>query len=201
MRLFSHTSILAAALLAGLWGAGAGAAPLAPPVQNPVIGGQATYDGDLSSTGEIFALVEGDLSAPPVFDAPAPTLSGGTFLFTATGTPGVDLVADFFIEDVGGDFDPSLAFLSGVLEDYGYDDNLITLVFGSLGGEAASLFGSRVLVSFFDFGQLPQGSGPFSGVLSYTIQSISPIPLPLTGVLLMSGIGGLTLLRARRRVG
>lgn len=201
MQLSSRVSVLAVALLAGPWAGYAGAAPLSPAVRNPVIGGTASFDADLSSSGEIFALVEGDPSSPPVFDDPAPLLIGGSFLFNALGTPGDDLVADFIIDDVDGDFDPNNTFLSGVLEEFGYGDTLVTMIFGSLDGQAASLFGSRVLVSFFDFGALPQGAGAFSGRLSYTIQSISPIPLPLTGVLLLIGIGGLALLRTRRRAG
>ena len=191
MSLSFLKSLCVSVVLAGLGAGTLCAAPLTPPTGKPVIGGTVEW---LASEVPFSAVIDGDLGGPSSFVGTPPDLSGGFFLLTLGGTLD-DPEGSFSIDGVG---DPADAFLTGVLEDLGYDDTRVTLVFGNLGGQGAGLFGKRVLISFFDIRSQPSVQGDLSGTASYSLASIAAIPLPAGGVLLLCGLGGLFLIGRRR---
>lgn len=157
-----------------------GAAVLSPLLQDPSVSGAGSVDGLLSSDS-FLAPIEGDLQGPSLFGDPALVLPGVSLILAGSMSFAGDVEASLVISGVDGGFGPEETFLSGALEDFGYEDSLVTLVFGDLAGQAASLLGSRVLVSLFGFDAPPAETGGVSGPVSHTIRSIVTVPLPLTG--------------------
>jgi len=145
---------------------------------------------------------DGDLSA---FGAEVDTTDGvSTVGFTEIG-----FGFGYSLSDPSGDFsggfdvfDEDGEFLAGELLAVGFTEDLIELQFGNLGGAGAGVFGSSVLImiSFDD----SLGPNPFSAFVdgdvlgaSISIASVAPIPLPAGLPLLLTGIGGIALLRRR----
>lgn len=152
-------------------------------------------DGDLSSFG---AEVDATDGVSP---------NGFTEIGFGFGYSLADPTGDF---DGGFDvFDESGEFLAGDLSAIGFTEDAIELQFGNLSGSGASSFGSSVLmlISFDE----PIGANPFNAfvdfdslgasisIASVADTSVAPIPLPAGLPLLITGIGGIALLRRRRR--
>lgn len=168
-------------------------AVLAAPLSSPVI------DVPLA-TGEFVSFGDrGDLLS---FDAPA-TGRG----FVIGGDLAADLTLDFDLADpyrgAGGFIalrDDGRAVLDGVLGAISAGEDMLNLSFGDLTGDLASDFGKGLRVELFFLD--PQGDDPLGALTnggSYDIAYVvAPIPLPAGGLLLVSGVGLLTI-RARSR--
>jgi len=96
-------------------------------------------------------------------------------------------VGSLFITEQGT-FDE---ILGGMLESLDFGIDYVALLFGDLTGSAAGMFGSKALVVFRDFDPTSLGGD--------TSVTISPIPLPASAVLLLSGLGGVLVLARRRK--
>jgi hypothetical protein len=96
-------------------------------------------------------------------------------------------VGDLFITEQG----TGVEILGGLLHSFDIDVDYVALLFGDLTGSAAGMFGSKALVVFRDFDPTSLGGD--------TSVTISPIPLPASAVLLLSGLGGVLVLARRRK--
>jgi hypothetical protein len=92
------------------------------------------------------------------------------------------------------DNDP--VFLAGFLEEIEIGDDFVALMFGSLTGDGAAMFGGKARVVFTDY-----DPNSLTGTTSVTVSSVSPvaaIPLPASALLLLSGMGALAVARKRK---
>ncbi len=106
--------------------------------------------------------------------------------------------AALLVSDMSG---PLLASDSIVSVDIGL--GTLTATFDSLSGPAAGLFGDTATAIFSFDPDFADGSGDefrflLSGVGVDIVSDIAPIPLPASLPLLLAGLGGIALLRARR---
>jgi hypothetical protein len=147
---------------------------------DPALGFDLLGDGAASSTAP--AAATGLLVAVPFADlGPAPS---GALFVTEAGQ----------------------SFLSGDLAGVGVEvdpigADRIELLFGHLDGAAADAFRPLALLSLVgEFGDDPLGAGfgSFADPVDVQISVLSAIPLPATLLLLLSGIGGLSVLRLAR---
>jgi len=87
--------------------------------------------------------------------------------------------------------DPVL--LAGLLEEVEVGANFVALLFGTLSGDGAAMFGSQALIVFTGFN--PRST---TGTTSVTVSSVAAIPLPASALLLLSGMGALAVARKRK---
>jgi hypothetical protein len=111
-------------------------------------------------------------------------------------------VGALFVTKPGGQ-----SFLSGDLTKVGFQVNpagadKLELLFGKLDGDAAGAFQPLALMSLVgEFGDDPLGAGfgSFGHPVDVQVSLLSAIPLPASLLMLLSGIGGLSVIRLRRR--
>lgn len=154
-------------------------------------------DADYLSVGGF-----GDLS---IFDAEG--LASGV---AAAGDLFVTVLVSFDESDPSGtataglfSFDDDGGFLDGDLVKAGFDGDLLQILFGNLSGSAAAAFGKFALLELVFVDPFP-GIDPLGNLedgtiylVSGTISSATPIPLPAALPLLGAALGGLVLLRRR----
>jgi hypothetical protein len=153
-------------------------------------------EGDLSAFGSVVDFTNGV--------SPAGFAKIGFGIGFSLADPMTGASGGFDISDEDG------IFLSGDLLALGFIKDVIELQFGNLKGSAAGLFSSSVLAMIaFDN---PLGDNPFASLFegdsrsaSIVISSIAdstvpPIPLPAGLILLLTGIGGIFLLKRRRSI-
>jgi hypothetical protein len=152
-------------------------------------------DGDLSTFGAQVDFTDG--VSPTGFTE----IGFGIGFLLADPTTGATGGFDIFDEDG--------LFLDGELLAVGFTEDVIGLQFGNLGGSNASSFGSSVLASIAFDDAL--GANPFDGFVdgeyygaSITTSNVAdatvaPVPLPAGLPLLLTSLGGIVLLRRRRK--
>ncbi|WP_299961799.1 VPLPA-CTERM sorting domain-containing protein [uncultured Roseobacter sp.] len=114
------------------------------------------------------------------------------------------LVSDLLISNAAGDtllesadlIDSALT-INPINGDGTETEDFFTLVFGSLSGDGASLFGDTATVTF-SFFEETQDSGLFAPVRVGVFSDLAPIPLPASLPLLGFGLAAMVGLRRRR---
>lgn len=197
--------ITAAVLAAGMaLGAGqAVAATLGLTTEAPILSSSTAFidylefapDGDLSTFGAEVDFTDG--VSPNGFTE----IGFGIGFSLADPTTGLSGGFDIFDEDG--------FFLGGDLFAVGFIEDVIELQFNNLSGSGAGSFGTSVLalITFDD----PLGANPFASLFdgdslgaSITISdvassTVAPIPVPAGLPLLLTGLGGIVLLRRRNK--
>ena len=180
----------------------AGAATLCLTLGDPFLE-SSTASSDFLQNGD-----EGDLSSfGGIIDSSAGVTLNGVaelgYFFAFDPNDLGSAAAAFDIIDESND-----VLLSDNLIDVGFRDNVVELLFDGLTGAAAGLFNTTALVEIEFDGLL--GSDPFAFFedgeayatrirVSNVLTDVTPIPVPASLPLMMAAMGGIALLRRRKR--
>jgi hypothetical protein len=199
---FSKTFAAAALLAGAVLAAPASAASLGLTIDPTIsISGSAQAENDPSFIG-FNVTSTGGLAGAGFGGDPAP-LDLSLFDFAAGPVPGG---AEFAVSDVAPVLTSAALIATAASSDAAVDgDDVIELLFGSLGGSAAGAFGERALVTLVgEFGEDPFGIGFAFTPVAFSANPVTtpaPIPLPAGLPLILTGLGALGALRlaGRRR--
>lgn len=186
IRLLATGLLALATLMTGMT-APAAAAPLNLPTGAPLISyGAGTVGYDL------FLDIGG---GSPVVEGFAMS-TDGTLFIEGMWELGGGAVASFSINEGVLPFNSLLA--SSTLVDFGFGDGIVTLLFGGVTGTLADQLPlGLVLLTFTDPSFLPAfgQSDMISGSAALSVAAVVPLPLP--GLLLVSGLAALVAVRRR----